>query len=158
MNETTNRIVGEAQSRIRQLADQIDDLRGEMEDMRKCLASYERERNELAEVIAKLDSKTQTLARIRWVNTDNLDGEYAAPVVVHGAECSHLSRIRQEPHVQVGMTEISNVEQWNSKESFARDYNSDFHAEGGIEGCWPIAFYPCTGFVNETTVMTGYED
>lgn len=99
----------------------------------------------------------QDLQKVQWVNTDNLNAVHPSPVVVHGAGCQHLSRIYLEPAVQAGLTEISNVEQWRTAESFCKDYNADFHAEDGLDGCWDITFYPCTGLVSKTTTMTGFD-
>lgn len=96
--------------------------------------------------------------RIRWINTDNLNGEYPASVAVHGSECQHLAKIARDPAVLAQMAEISGIETWASAEDFAKDYNADFYDEAGLEGCWSIAFYPCTGMVESTTVTTGYDD
>lgn len=95
---------------------------------------------------------------IRWTNTDNLQGRYVAPVVVHGADCQDLGKIRKDPAVRAGLERISDPEGWVTAEGFATDYNADFFDEDGVDGCHPIAFYPCTGLVAKTAVMTGYEN
>lgn len=100
----------------------------------------------------------QKLSSVRWINTDNLDGSYPSPVVVHGADCNHLGTIRQESAVRVGMETLSDVEQWRTAKGFAADYNGHFYDEEGIDGCWDITFYPCTGLVSKTTTMTGFEN
>lgn len=95
---------------------------------------------------------------IRWINTENLHGKYAAPVVVHGAECKDLGKIRNEAFVKAGFERLSDPESWVSAEGFATDYNADFFDEGGNEACFDIAFYPCTGMVEKTKILTGYDN
>lgn len=94
---------------------------------------------------------------IRWVNTDNLAKMVPYGVAVHGAECRDLDKIRKDPAVRAGMTSISDPEYWASAKGFATDYNADFYDEAGNEGCHTIAFFPCTGMVEKTTVTTGYD-
>lgn len=95
---------------------------------------------------------------IRWVNTDNLSKMVPYSVAVHGAECRDLGKLRNDPAVRAGMTSISDPEYWASAKGFATDYNADFYDEAGAEGCHTIAFFPCTGMVEKTTVTTGYDD
>lgn len=95
---------------------------------------------------------------IRWVNTDNLSKMVPYSVAVHGAECRDLDKIRKDPAVRAGMTSISDPEYWASAKGFATDYNADFYDEDGLDGCHTIAFFPCTGMVEKTTVTTGYDD
>lgn len=106
---------------------------------------------------AQLNEIDPTEHKVRWVNTDNLSGDYPASVVVHSAECQHLVKIAKEPEVLARMEEISDIEKWTSAEAFAKDYNADFYDEAGMNGCWSIAFYPCTGMVDTVTTMTGYD-
>lgn len=95
---------------------------------------------------------------IRWVNTDNLSKMVPYSVAVHGAECRDLGKLRNDPAVRAGMTSISEPESWATAKGFATDYNADFYDEAGNEGCFTIAFFPCTGMVEKTTVTTGYDD
>ena len=95
---------------------------------------------------------------IRWVNTDNLSKMVPYGVAVHGAECRDLDKIRKDPAVRAGMTSISEPESWVTAKGFATDYNADFYDEDGLDGCHTIAFFPCTGMVEKTTVTTGYDD
>ena len=95
---------------------------------------------------------------IRWVNTDNLSKMVPYSVAVHGAECRDLDKIRKDPAVRAGFETISEPESWVTAKGFATDYNADFYAEAGLDGCHTIAFFPCTGMVEKTTVTTGYDD
>lgn len=94
---------------------------------------------------------------IRWVNTDNLSRMVPYSVAVHGAECRDLDKIRKDPAVRAGLETISEPESWVTAKGFATDYNADFYDEGGLDGCHTIAFFPCTGMVEKTTVTTGYD-
>lgn len=94
---------------------------------------------------------------IRWINTENLSKMLPYSVAVHGAECRDLAKLRNDPAVRAGMTFISDPEYWASAKGFATDYNADFYDEAGAEGCHTIAFFPCTGMVEKTTVTTGYD-
>ena len=94
---------------------------------------------------------------IRWINTDNLSKMVPYAVAVHGAECRDLGKLRRDPAVRAGMTSISDPEYWASAKGFATDYNADFYDEAGAEGCHTIAFFPCTGMVEKTTVTTGFD-
>ena len=94
---------------------------------------------------------------IRWINTDNLSTMLPYAVAVHGAECRDLGKLRRDPAVRAGMTSISDPEYWASAKGFATDYNADFYDEAGAEGCHTIAFFPCTGMVEKTTVTTGFD-
>ena len=95
---------------------------------------------------------------IRWVNTDNLSKMVPYSVAVHGAECRDLDKIRKDPAVRAGFESISDPESWATAKGFATDYNADFYDEAGLDGCHTIAFFPCTGMVEKTTVTTGYDD
>lgn len=95
---------------------------------------------------------------IRWINTDNLSTMLPYAVAVHGAECRDLAKLRNDPAVRAGLETISDPEYWASAKGFATDYNADFYDEAGAEGCHTIAFFPCTGMVEKTTVTTGYDD
>ena len=95
---------------------------------------------------------------IRWVNTDNLSKMVPYSVAVHGAECRDLDKIRKDPAVRAGLDRISDPENWSTAKGFATDYNADFYDEDGLDGCHTIAFFPCTGMVEKTTVTTGYDD
>ena len=95
---------------------------------------------------------------IRWINTDNLSTMLPYAVAVHGAECRDLGKLRNDPAVRAGFETISDPEYWASAKGFATDYNADFYDEAGAEGCHTIAFFPCTGMVEKTTVTTGYDD
>ena len=95
---------------------------------------------------------------IRWVNTDNLSKMVPYGVAVHGAECRDLDKIRKDPAVRAGLETISEPESWVTAKGFATDYNADFYDEAGLDGCHTIAFFPCTGMVEKTTVTTGYDD
>ena len=95
---------------------------------------------------------------IRWVNTDNLAKMVPYGVAVHGAECRDLAKLRNDPAVRAGMASISDPEYWATAKGFATDYNADFYDEDGLDGCHTIAFFPCTGMVEKTTVTTGYDD
>ena len=95
---------------------------------------------------------------IRWVNTDNLSKMVPYSVAVHGAECRDLDKIRKDPAVRAGLETISEPESWATAKGFATDYNADFYDEAGLDGCHTIAFFPCTGMVEKTTVTTGYDD
>ena len=95
---------------------------------------------------------------IRWINTDNLSKMVPYAVAVHGAECRDLDKLRKDPAVRAGLETISEPESWATAKGFATDYNADFYDEAGAEGCHTIAFFPCTGMVEKTTVTTGYDD
>ena len=95
---------------------------------------------------------------IRWINTDNLSTMLPYAVAVHGAECRDLAKLLNDPAVRAGLETISDPEYWASAKGFATDYNADFYDEAGAEGCHTIAFFPCTGMVEKTTVTTGYDD
>ena len=95
---------------------------------------------------------------IRWVNTDNLSKMVPYAVAVHGAECRDLGKLRNDPAVRAGLETISEPESWVTAKGFATDYNADFYDEDGLDGCHTIAFFPCTGMVEKTTVTTGYDD
>ena len=95
---------------------------------------------------------------IRWVNTDNLSKMVPYAVAVHGAECRDLDKLRKDPAVRAGLETISDPESWVTAKGFATDYNADFYDEAGLDGCHTIAFFPCTGMVEKTTVTTGYDD
>ena len=95
---------------------------------------------------------------IRWVNTDNLAKMVPYGVAVHGAECRDLDKLRKDPAVRAGLETISDPESWVTAKGFATDYNADFYDEAGLDGCHTIAFFPCTGMVEKTTVTTGYDD
>lgn len=95
---------------------------------------------------------------IRWVNTDNLSKMVPYSVAVHGAECRDLDKLRKDPAVRAGLETISEPESWATAKGFATDYNADFYDEDGLDGCHTIAFFPCTGMVEKTTVTTGYDD
>lgn len=94
---------------------------------------------------------------IRWIDTDNLSTMLPYAVAVHGAECRDLGKLRNDPAVRAGMASISDPESWVTAKGFATDYNADFYDEAGNEGCHTIAFFPCTGMVEKTTVTTGYD-
>ena len=95
---------------------------------------------------------------IRWINTDNLSKMVPYGVAVHGAECRDLDKLRKDPAVRAGLETISEPESWATAKGFATDYNADFYDEDGLDGCHTIAFFPCTGMVEKTTVTTGYDD
>lgn len=95
---------------------------------------------------------------IRWINTDNLSKMVPYSVAVHGAECRDLDKLRKDPAVRAGLETISEPESWATAKGFATDYNADFYDEDGLDGCHTIAFFPCTGMVEKTTVTTGYDD
>ena len=94
---------------------------------------------------------------IRWINTDNLATMVPYGVAVHGAECRELDKLRMDPAVRAGLETISAPESWATAKGFAADYNADFYDEAGLDGCHTIAFFPCTGMVEKTTVTTGYD-
>ena len=94
---------------------------------------------------------------IRWINTDNLSKMVPYGVAVHGAECRDLDKLRKDPAVRAGLETISEPESWATAKGFATDYNADFYDEDGLDGCHTIAFFPCTGMVEKTTVTTGYD-
>lgn len=157
MNETTQRIVADAEAKIANRDQAIKEMQEEIESLIESRDKFLAERGELADVIAKLSDKTQKLHSVQWFNTDNLSGKYAAPVVVHGAGCNHIKHSMEDPFVKAGLTEISNVEQWSSAMAFATDYNADFYNEGGNDAAWAIAFFPCTGMVEKLKITTGYD-
>lgn len=94
---------------------------------------------------------------IRWINTDNLSKMVPYGVAVHGAECRDLDKLRNDPIVSSGLETISEPESWVTAKGFATDYNADFYDEAGLDGCHTIAFFPCTGMVEKTTVTTGFD-
>ena len=157
MNETISRIVEDTQKKIDVLNNLITDTNSEIKSLRELLNRYESERVELEEVIARLtDEKPKH--RVQWFNTDNLTDKYPAPVVVHGEGCNHIKISQRDPYMKAGFEKVSDVEEWESAEKFAQDYNADFYEEAGNEGAWPIAFFPCTGMVERLTITTGYSD
>lgn len=122
------------------------------------IAKLELRKLEIAEKSATPAPIEQEPLPVRWVNTDNMVKSYSSPVIVHGAECEHLETIWQDPYVKCGLAEMSNVEHWKSAKGFAHDYNEAFYNEEGLDGCWDITFYPCTGLVDQQTTMTGFEN
>ena len=157
MNETISRIVEDTQKKLDVLNNLIIDTTSEIKSLRELLNRYESERVELEEVIARLaDEKPKH--RVQWFNTDNLTDKYPAPVVVHGEGCNHIKISQRDPYMKAGFETVSGVEEWESAEKFAQDYNADFYEEAGNEGAWPIAFFPCTGMVERLTITTGYND
>ena len=120
--------------------------------------------NEIAKQNAIIDWAREQISpepvkhSIRWVNTDNLAKMVPYGVAVHGAECRDLDKIRKDPAVRAGFETISDPESWATAKGFATDYNADFYDEDGLDGCHTIAFFPCTGMVEKTTVTTGYDD
>ena len=157
MNETISRIVEDTQKKLDVLNNLIIDTTSEIKSLRELLNRYESERVELEEVIARLiDEKPKH--RVQWFNTDNLTDKYPAPVVVHGEGCNHIKISQRDPYMKAGFEKVSGVEEWESAEKFAQDYNADCYEEAGNEGAWPIAFFPCTGMVERLTITTGYSD
>ena len=120
--------------------------------------------NEIAKQNAIIDWAREQISpepvkhSIRWINTDNLSKMVPYGVAVHGAECRDLDKIRKDPAVRAGFETISDPESWATAKGFATDYNADFYDEDGLDGCHTIAFFPCTGMVEKTTVTTGYDD
>lgn len=120
--------------------------------------------NEIAKQNAIIDWAREQISpepvkhSIRWVNTDNLSKMVPYGVAVHGAECRDLDKLRNDPIVSSGLETISAPESWATAKGFATDYNADFYDEDGLDGCHTIAFFPCTGMVEKTTVTTGYDD
>lgn len=161
MNDTAKLIVDDIKKKIDILDTLIKDRQDDIAEATKDLNRHEKERAEYLDVIEKLGGLTAEEApkkhRVQWFNTDNLSGKYAAPVVVHGEGCNHIKVSQRDPYMKAGLETVSDVEEWESPEDFAGDYNSDFHAEGGNEACWPIAFFPCTGMVERLTITTGYD-
>lgn len=88
------------------------------------------------------------MARIVFINTDNLDTGHDEAVEVHAPNCRHLDRYRSHPFFEVGRPE-----EWDSAQAFFDDYNEAFIAEDGPEGAWDIRFLPCSGLVNKSTVV-----
>lgn len=89
------------------------------------------------------------MARIVFINTDNLDTGRDEAVEVHAPNCQHLARYRQSPFF-----EVDEPEEWESAQDFFDDYNAAFIAEDGPAGAWDIRFFACSGLVSESTVIT----
>ena len=155
MNDTIKTIIESSQSKRVALDSMMDDVNNQIADLQATLDSYRQEYAELTEVIEKLGGVTKH--RVQWFNTDNLIDKYPAPVVVHGEGCNHIKISQRDPAMRAGLETVSDVEEWESPEDFAGDYNADFYNEGGNEACWPIAFFPCTGMVERLTITTGYD-
>ena len=156
MNDTAKLIVDDIKKKIGILDSLIKDRQDDIAEATKDLNRHEKERAEYLDVIEKLGGVTKH--RVQWFNTDNLTDKYAAPVVVHGEGCNHIKVSQKDPYMKAGMEKVSDVEEWESPEAFAKDYNADFYAEDGPSGCWAIAFFPCTDMVERLTITTGYDD
>lgn len=89
------------------------------------------------------------MARIVFINTDNLDTGRAEVVEVHAPHCQHLARYRSHPFFEVGAPE-----EWDTAQAFFDDYNEAFIAEDGPTGAWNIRFFACSGLVSAPTVIT----
>lgn len=144
------RIAQDAQERIEQLTAQANEAQAIVDWANRKIADYEDE-------LMRATTGEETKHDIQWLTTDNLEAPRPTAVEVHGPTCQHLLAYYKDAGVKLGLTEISGTEQWATPEDFARDYNANFHEEDGEEGCWTIAFFPCTGMVTRTTTMTGYE-
>lgn len=92
------------------------------------------------------------MAQVVFVNTDNLGTTREESVEVHGPKCGHLTKLARSPFF-----EVNEPEEWNSAQAFFNDYNADFYDEAGNDGCWPIAFFPCSKLVNRTTTISEYK-
>lgn len=88
------------------------------------------------------------MARIVFINTDNLDTGRDEVVEVHAPDCRHLARYSRHPFFEVGRPE-----EWESAQAFFDDYNEAFIAEDGPAGAWSIRFFACSGLVAESTVI-----
>lgn len=167
MNEIIKNTIESAEAKAVSLTSIINDLNSQMEDLQDSIRTLTAERKEWEELVEKLAPgrtlgeptkiREVTKHRVQWFNTDNLSDKYPAPVVVHGEGCNHIKVSQRDPYMKAGLETVSDVEEWESPEDFAGDYNADFHAEGGNEACWSIAFFPCTGMVERLTITTGYD-
>lgn len=104
--------------------------------------------------IAKEQAKATETHAVRWIDTSNLATD--TEVELHGPDCQHLKKYARSHEVRAGLAQISDTENWGSAQEFAADYNADFYAEDGIDGCWPVTAFPCTGMVEKKTTITGY--
>lgn len=93
------------------------------------------------------------MAKIVFVNVDNIIPMAKEAVQVHGPGCGHLKKLARSPFFDAG-----SPEEWDSAQDFYNDYNADFYAEDGQDGCWDIAFYPCSGLVSKKTVINKMEE
>lgn len=162
MNNTIKTIIEDSRTKRNAVSSKMEEVKSQIADLQATLDGYRNEHAELTEVIEMLGATTNkeaaTKHRIQWFNTDNLTDNYAAPVVVHGEGCNHIKISQRDPYMKAGFETVSDVEEWESAEKFAQDYNADFYEEAGNEGAWPIAFFPCTGMVERLTITTGYID
>ena len=110
---------------------------------------------ELQQDKAERAAAEPTKHEVRYVNTSNLH-DTDTDVELHGADCQHVKRYTRRPEFKMGVAEIGDPEKWTSAKAFAEDYNEAFYDEDGIEGCWGITVYPCTGMVAKKTTITGY--
>lgn len=60
-------------------------------------------------------------------------------VEAHEANCADIARLAKKPDVAVLDTCF-----YEDRAQVFFDYNSDFYAEAGKDGCYHIAFKPCT--------------
>lgn len=162
MNNTIKTIIEDSRNKRNAVSSKMEEVKSQIADLQVALDGYRTEHAELTEVIEMLGAKAKTEAapkhRIQWFNTDNLTDKYPAPVVVHGEGCNHIKISQRDPYMKAGFEKVSDVEEWESAEQFAKDYNADFYTEDGPNGCWDIAFFPCTGMVERLTITTGYND
>lgn len=160
MNDTIKTIIENSKTNRNAVSSMIDDVNSQIADLQATLDGYRREHAEWTEAIERLGGTTDEKPkhRVQWFNTDNLSDEYAAPVVVHGEGCNHIKVSQRDPYMKAGFETVSDVEEWESADQFAKDYNADFYEEAGNEGAWPIAFFPCTGMVERLKITTGYND
>lgn len=159
MNDMNSIITADAQKRIEEFTAMAQDAESQIKHLEDVKVFAAQKIAEYGKVLANLPDDGQTESySVQWFNTDNLTGTDLAPVVVHGEGCNHIKKALKDPYMKAGLEKVSDVEQWESAEDFAKDYNAEFYAEDGQDGAWDIAFFPCTGMVEKVKVMTGYED
>lgn len=156
MNETISRLIREGRDQIKRMDAEISEHQATIASATETLEHAEQRKAEWLSVIEKLGGAAKH--KVQWFNTDNLTDKYPASVVVHAEGCKHIEVSRQDPYMKAGFETVSDVEEWESAEQFAKDYNADFYAEDGPSGCWSIAFFPCTGMVDRLTITTGYDE
>ncbi|MGO2778227.1 hypothetical protein [Glutamicibacter arilaitensis] len=91
------------------------------------------------------------MTKVHVLNTDNL--KTGNSVEVHAPGCAHVARYKSNPWYEEGW-----IDEVADAQAIFNEYNSDFYAESGDEGCWPITVFPCSGLVKRKTDITEWKD
>lgn len=160
MNDTIARIIEDARRNAESADKEIADATEQIESATAWLKAAEQRKAEYLEVIEKLGGgeevkpmklvETPIKHKVRWMNTDNLN--VGTSVEVHAPDCADFKKKARHP-----FADTSGIEEWESAQKFAEDYNADVYEEDGLDGAWPITFHQCSGLVEKKTTLKGYE-